>query len=176
MSTGVSPGRVAYRAGMTRERSALLGHLQAERRHVLAATDGLAEADLTRAVAPSGWSIGQLLNHLTYDDEIFWGSAIAGGDDEAIGLIQDGWKVPVTSGADAIERYQLWSRRSDVVLAEADLDAPPRWWPPHDVFPFPPFEDVRRCLLRLLVETATHAGHLDLAREGIDGHQHLVVP
>ena len=30
-------------------------------------------------------------------------------------------------------------------------------------------------LLRLLLETATHAGHLDMAREGIDGHQHLVV-
>jgi len=30
-------------------------------------------------------------------------------------------------------------------------------------------------VFRLLIETATHAGHLDLAREGIDGRQHLVV-
>lgn len=153
----------------------LLEHLKAERHHVLAAVDGLANGNLTRAVAPSGWSIAQLLNHLTYDDEIFWGSAILGGDDEAIGLIRDGWEVPVTSGHDAVELYRQWSRRTDAVLVEVDLDAPPRWWPSEDVFPFPPFADTRHCLLRLLVETATHAGHLDMAREGIDGKQHLVV-
>lgn len=153
----------------------LLGHLQAERQHVLAAVEGLDEADLTRTVAPSGWSIAQLLNHLTYDDEIFWGSAVIGGDEEAVGLVQDGWKAPVTSGAEAVERYRHWSHRAGAALAEADLDESPRWWPSQEVFPFPPFADVRQCLFRLLLETATHAGHLDLARERIDGHQHLVV-
>ncbi|WP_256843052.1 mycothiol transferase [Ornithinimicrobium cryptoxanthini] len=160
---------------MTRERSLLLDHLEAERNHVLAAVDGLDDANLTRTMAPSGWSIAQLLNHLTYDDEIFWGHAIVGGDEEAIGLIQDGWKAPVTSGDEAVELYRHWSRRADAVLAEVDLDAPPRWWPSEEVFPFPPFADARQCLFRLLLETATHAGHLDMAREGIDGHQHLVV-
>lgn len=149
--------------------------LQGERRHVLTAVGGLDEASLTRAVAPSGWSIAQMLNHLTYDDEIFWGNAIIGGDEEAIGLVQDGWKAPVSSGAEAVERYRHWSRRASAVLAEADLDARPRWWPSEEVFPFPPFADVRQCVFRLLLETATHAGHLDMAREGIDGHQHLVV-
>ena len=160
---------------MTRERAELLAHLDAERRHVLAAVDGLGEEDLTRAAAPSGWSIAQLLNHLTYDDEIFWAGAILGGDEECIGLIQDGWKAAVTSGADAVAQYSHWRRRSDAVLAEVDLDASPRWWPPEEVFPFPPFKDARGCVLRLLMETATHAGHLDIARERIDGRQHLVV-
>lgn len=160
---------------MTSERAVLLAHLDAERSHVLAAVEGLGERDLTRAVAPSGWSIAQMLHHLTYDDEIFWAGAILGGDEECIGLIQDGWDVPVTTGADAIALYSRWRRRSDAVLAEADLDAPPRWWPPDDVFPFPPFATGRACVLRLLVETATHAGHLDIAREQIDGRQHLVV-
>jgi hypothetical protein len=41
--------------------------------------------------------------------------------------------------------------------------------------PLPGLRQARACVLRLLVETATHAGHLDLARESIDGHQHLVV-
>ena len=168
-------GVLTYGSGMTRERAVLLGHLETEREHVLAAVDGVDEADLTRAVAPSGWSIAQLLNHLTYDDEVFWGSAIIGGDEEAIGLIQDGWKAPVTSGAQTVERYRHWSRRTGAVLAEADLDGPPRWWPSEEVFPFPPFADVRQCVFRLLLETAAHAGHLDMAREGIDGHQHMVV-
>lgn len=160
---------------MTRERAVLGAHLNAERRHVLTAVEGLSEGDLTSTVAPSGWSIAQLLNHLTYDDEIFWSGAILGGDQECIGLIQDGWKVPVISGADAVAQYRRWVLRSDAVLAEVDLDAPPRWWPPAGVFPFPPFAEARDCVFRLLMETATHAGQLDIVRERIDGHQHLVV-
>ncbi len=160
---------------VTRERDVLLEHVAAERAHVLATVESLPERDLTRPVAPSGWSMAQMLTHLTYDDEIFWLGAVAGGDQEAIGLLQDGWAVPVTSGSEAVALYRQWTRRNDALLADLDLDAPPRWWPPREVFPFPPFEDARACVLRLLVETATHAGHLDLAREGIDGHQHLVV-
>lgn len=161
---------------MSRERDQLLAHLDAERTHVLAAVAGLSEEHLTRPAAPSGWSIAQMLTHLTYDDEIFWAGAVLGGDPECIALIRDGWKVPVTSGADAVVQYESRRRRSDAVLADVDLDQPPRWWPPEEVFPFPPLADARACVLRLLVETATHAGHLDLAREHIDGHQHLVVP
>ena len=160
---------------MSRDHAVLLDHLRAERRHVLDAVDGLDEPDLVRPVAPSGWSVAQLLNHLTYDDEIFWGGAIAAGDEECIGLVQDGWAAPVAMGAEAVDRYRRWTGRTDELLAELDLDAPPRWWPPEEVFPFPPFADARTCVLRLLVETATHAGHLDIVREQIDGRQHLVV-
>jgi hypothetical protein len=160
---------------MTRERTALLAQLDAEREHVLASVRGLGEGDLTRPLAPSGWSMAQLLQHLTFDDEIFWIGAIVGADPGCIDLVQDGWRVPVTSGADAVAGYERWCGRSRAVLAEADLDAPPRWWPGEDVFPFPPFADARACVLRVLVETATHAGHLDIVREQLDGHQHLVV-
>lgn len=159
---------------MTRELAELLAHLDAERSHVLAAVDGLNEEQLTRAVAPSGWSIAQMLNHLTYDDEVFWAGAVLGGDTECIGLIRNGWKAPVTSGAEAVAQYDRWRRHSDAVLAGVDLDRPPRWWPPEEVFSFPPFTDARACAFRLLIETATHAGHLDMARERIDGRQHLV--
>ncbi|GAB3069210.1 DinB family protein [Intrasporangium mesophilum] len=160
---------------MTRERDVLLARLAAERRHVLATVDGLSEMDLTSVVAPSGWSMAQLLNHLTFDDEIFWIGAVLGADEECIGLIQDGWQVSVTSGAAAVAEYHRWVRRSDGLLTEVDLDAPPGWWPPEEVFPLPPFADARECVFRLLMETATHAGHLDMARERIDGQQHLVV-
>ncbi len=160
---------------MSREQDVLLAHLKSEREHVLAAVDGLDDGALTRTVAPSGWSIAQLLQHLTYDDEIFWVNAILGADEDAIGLVQDGWSVPVTSGADAVAAYRSWAQRSDAVLASLDLDETPRWWPSEDVFPFPRFADARGCVYRVLVETATHAGHLDIVRETIDGHQHMVV-
>lgn len=160
---------------MTRERAALLDQLDDARAHVLAAVGRLGEDDLTAAHHPAQWSIAQLLNHLTFDDEIFWAGAIVGADPECIDLIRDGWTVPVTTGAAAVEGYRHWSGRSDDILRAVDLDAPPRWWPPRDVFPFPAFPDARSCVLRLLVETTTHAGHLDIIREGIDGHRHLVV-
>jgi len=91
---------------MTRERTVLLGHLDAERRHVLAAVADLSEQDMTGAGAPPGWSIAQLLNYLTYDDEIFWGGAVLGGDEECIASIRDGWKTPATSGAAAVAGYR----------------------------------------------------------------------
>ncbi|MDI3194436.1 DUF664 domain-containing protein [Pseudarthrobacter sp. AL07] len=33
----------------------------------------------------------------------------------------------------------------------------------------------REILFRVLAETSVHAGHLDIVRELIDGHQNLVV-
>lgn len=161
---------------MTEELDALVEQLDEARAHVLATVDGLDEEQLTAVQAPVSWSISQLLNHLTFDDEIFWGGAILGGDHECIALITDGWKQPATSGADAITRYRRWSSHTTDLLQGVDPNSPPRWWPPREIFPFPAFPDARRCVLRLLAETHTHAGHLDIIREGIDGHQHLVVP
>lgn len=154
----------------------LLGHLDHEREHVLAAVEGLSEDELTRVVAPSGWSIAALLSHLTYDDEIFWIQAIVGGDDAALDQIQDGWQAPFESGAAAVARYREAVERSRTLLAETDLTQPPAWWPPEEVFPFGAFQDGQQCVFRVLVETATHAGHLDVVREQLDGRQHLVVP
>ena len=72
-------------------------------------------------------------------------------------------------------RYREAVQKTRSILATSDLSDPPRWTPPPEVFPFPPFEDSWQCGFRLLSETATHAGHLDLVRETLDGHQHLVV-
>lgn len=160
---------------MGAELGRLLAHLRAERAHVEAACAGLAEANLTRSVVPSGWSMSRMVTHLTYDDQIFWGCAVLGGDEEAIALLQDGWSVPIESGAAALQRYAAWAARTNAHLAKVDLDAPPRWWPGPDVFPFPAFDQAGHAAWRLVMETATHAGHLDIARELIDGHQHLVV-
>jgi hypothetical protein len=36
-------------------------------------------------------------------------------------------------------------------------------------------DNLREVILHVLTETAVHAGHLDAARELIDGHQRLVL-
>lgn len=68
----------------------LLAQLADERTHVLSAVDELAEEAMSRPVIPSGWTITRLLNHLTFDDEMFWISAVLGGDFRAIAALHDG--------------------------------------------------------------------------------------
>lgn len=97
------------------------------------------------------------------------------GDPEAIAQVCDGWNAPTGSGPEAIERYRAATLRHDAHLAEIDLDDPPAWTPPPEVLDAPMFVNGWQVVQRVILETATHAGHLDLVRELIDGRQHLVL-
>ena len=153
----------------------LLAQLANARQHVLRAVNGLTEDLMHRAIVPSGWTIARLLNHLTFDDEMFWISAVLGGDARAIAALHNGWASVAMTGAEAIDSYERETARSDEVLNSVDLDSPPLWTPPVSVFDAPPFRNGRAVVYRVLTETSVHAGHLDIVRELIDGHQNLVV-
>lgn len=162
----------------TSETELWLAALQSQRRHVLGILDGLDDEALRRPVLPSGWSCQALLHHLAEDDEAFWFQAVVAGDEavveQVLTVAADGWTVPDgLTGDDVRERYRAAGERTDAILAAADLDAPPAWWP--DFFADFRLESVREVALHLLTETATHAGHLDAARELLDGRQWLVV-
>jgi uncharacterized protein DUF664 len=67
--------------------------------------------------------------------------------------------------------FTVTSARSDAVLAATPLSAPPRGRhgvPGQDEPP-----NVRWVVLHMIEETARHAGHLDIARELIDGQTGL---
>ncbi|MHA7285933.1 mycothiol transferase [Arthrobacter sp. MDT3-44] len=153
----------------------LLAQLAAERAHALRAVKGLTEQQMSTSLVPSGWTVTGLLNHLAFDDEMFWISAVLGANPAAINDLHDGWNSPPMTGLDAVSIYREQLTRSDTVLAEGDLAAPPRWWPPASEFGQPPMADGREVVFRVLTETSIHAGHLDIVRELIDGHQNLVV-
>ncbi len=163
-------------AHRTAETELLLAYLGSQRRHVLGIVDGLSDADMRRPVLPSGWSPLTMLSHLTYDDERFWFGAVIAGDPEVVAgvLDSDGWEVPddVPVGV-VVEAYRDQARSSDEILRAADLDAPPAWWP-EELFGEWRLDSVREIVLHVLVETAAHAGHLDAARELIDGRQWMV--
>ena len=156
------------------EKAVLLGWLTAKRRHILSQLEGLTDAQLRAPVLPSGWSPLGLVRHLTLSDERFWCEVvIAGGplDFWPAGENAD-WQVAAHEPAgDVLDAYRAAIDASDAILAARSLDdalgAP-------DEAP-PGYDDVRAVLVHLLVETATHAGHLDAARELIDGRQHLVL-
>lgn len=153
----------------------LLAHLAAARNHVLRTVEGLTETQMSTPIVPSGWTVTRLLNHLAFDDEMFWISAVLGGNPEAIEALHDGWHSSPMTGVNAVRTYREQITSSDGVLAGLDLDAPPRWWPPAAEFGHPPMADGREVVFRVLAETSGHAGHLDIVRELIDGHQNLVV-
>ena len=153
----------------------LLAQLASARRHALRTVDGLENDEMRRTLVPSGWTMTQLLNHLAFDDEKFWISAVLGGDDRAIAELHNGWASEPMTGAEAVNIDKREIARSDEVLAKIDLDAPPRWWPPASAFDAPPMSTGREVLFRVLAETSVHAGHLDIVRELMDGHQNLVV-
>jgi hypothetical protein len=153
----------------------LLRHLAGARTHVLEAVDGLDEAAMRRSMVPSGWTPVHLINHLAHDDEKFWISAVLGADPTAIAGLCDGWSAGPTSGKAAVAHYREQITRSDAVLAAVDLDAAPRWRPDPADFDTTELADGLAVVHRVLAETLTHAGHLDVVRELIDRHQHLVV-
>lgn len=164
--------------GTTDEGATLLGYLQHQRAHVLGIVDGLDDADLRRAVLPTGWSALSMLNHLTYDIERFWFGAVVAGDQAVIDQLpqgDDGWRVPETLSAKAVlDAYRLETATADAIITATPLDSPPAWWPT-ELFGSFRLENVREVLLHVIVETACHAGHLDVARELIDGRTWLIL-
>ena len=153
----------------------LLDHLRGQRRHVLGIIDGLAAADLARAVLPSGWSILGLVHHLALDDERFWMRAVVAGEQEAIdSLSETAWQVPDGLVAEQVfALYRAEAARTDEIIGSVDLDAEPAWWPHFMGERW--LESNREVVLHLITETATHAGHLDAVRELIDGRQWMVI-
>ena len=160
------------------ERKLLVSRLQSARGHVLGAVDGLAEADLRRSILPSGWSCVAMIQHLSLDVEHFWFACVVAGDETEIGALDttgDAWSVAAGVTASAVlDDYRRRAEEADAIVAATSLDAAPRWWP-EDLFGGWRLHTLGEILVHVLVETATHAGHLDAARELIDGQQWLVL-
>jgi hypothetical protein len=163
---------------MTDERGALLRYLQHQRNHILGALEGLDEETLRRPMLPSGWNCLGLVNHLAHDDEQFWFRGVIAQDQQVVDAIERGeprgWKIDTDLPAQEVfAHYRKECELADAVLAECDLDAAPTWWPEH-LFGTWRLRSVREIVLHHITETATHAGHLDIVRELVDGKQWIV--
>jgi uncharacterized damage-inducible protein DinB len=157
------------------EKRAVLDTLASQRRHVLGILDGLDDEALQRPVLPSGWSCAGLVHHLALDVERFWFRAVMAGEQlEDVPASENAWTVPPSVSAEQVlALYRDECARADQITAGMSLDTPPAWWP--DFFGDYRLDDLREVLLHVIVETAAHAGHLDAAREIIDGRQWMVL-
>jgi hypothetical protein len=156
------------------EKDDLLTSLTAQREHVLGALEGLSEDDLRRSVLPSGWTPLGMVRHLALEVERFWFRGAVAGEPITLTSGDEAWQVPADVPAAAIlDLYRDEIARADAIIAATPIDAMPKWWP--DFFTdFPP-RPLRRTILHVITETAAHTGHLDAARELIDGGQWLVL-
>jgi len=157
------------------ERLALQEALDGQRATVLEILDGLPEEALRRPVLPSGWSCLGLVQHLTLDVERFWFRAVVAGEQVELATADGAWQVEPGTPVDAVlDGYREEVRKANVIIAATSPDAAPVWWPV-EVFADLPVRDLRRTILHVLTETACHVGHLDAARELLDGRQRLVL-
>ena len=159
------------------ERSVLLSYLDAQRNHVLGILEGLPEDALRQSLLPSGWTSMGLVQHLTLDVERFWFRAVIAGEQAVIaGLdeVDNPWKVAtdIPSGH-VFDAYRQEIERANAIITSTQLNAAPAWWP--DFFGNFRLDDLREVILHVTVETACHAGHLDIVRELIDGKRWMVL-
>jgi Protein of unknown function (DUF664) len=157
----------------------LLEFLDAQRATVLAVVDGLDDAGLRTAVVPSGWTPLGLIEHLGYAERHWFQGVLLdaleplpwaddGDDDDDPNPLGTLRPVDVVLGF-----YRDQIARANQIVATRPLSAPPRGG--HDPPPPCPDQivDLRFIVLHMIEETARHAGHLDLARELIDGRTGL---
>lgn len=156
----------------------LRAQLDSQRRHVLGAIDGLSDEQLRRPVLPSGWHCLGMLKHLALSDEHYWFRCVVAG--EPLDFFPEGpnadWQVSADEpAADLIELYRTEIRHSDEILATRNADDQPAQPDPQWESWGMAFPDLRSVLMHVITETAVHAGHLDAARELIDGRQWVVL-
>ena len=151
------------------EMRSLIAYLNAERGAVLAIIDGLDEDKLRTPIVPTGWTPIGLIWHLG-GAEMYWFQIVVAGrlpeDDSG----DDGPGAPFVTDepiADVIANYRAQCRQSDEILASVSLSDRPHG--PVDPNMADLSTDVRTIALHMIEETARHAGHLDIARELLDG-------
>jgi Protein of unknown function (DUF664) len=157
------------------EDQALLAFLAAQRDSVLSIVAGLDEEAWHRPVVPSGWTPAGLVEHLGGAEWHWFQGVVTGavpepqpGDEDRPPYDPTAAFVSDLPSAEIIRFYRDQCASSDAVLAVTPLSAPPRGR--HGRYEPP---DVRWIVLHMIEETARHAGHLDIARELIDGQTGL---
>jgi len=157
---------------------ALLAFLAAQRAAVLSIVAGLDEEAWHRSVVPSGWTPAGLVDHLGGAEWHWFQGVVSGkvpepapGDEDREPYDPTASFVSDLPSAEIIGFYRDQCASSDAVLAVTPLSAAPRGrhGDPGQDEP----ADVRWVVLHMIEETARHAGHLDIARELLDGQTGL---
>jgi uncharacterized damage-inducible protein DinB len=154
----------------------LLNFLQFQRDAVLKIVEGLPEEDWQKPVVPSGWTVAGMLAHIGGAEYHWFQMVTAGRIPEPEPGVEEEQYDPTAAfvcdepSAEIIASYRQVCAMSDDVLAVTPLSAAPLRpdaHPNEDVVP--QIANVRWIVLHIIEETAAHSGHLEIARELLDG-------
>lgn len=133
----------------------------------------LSEAQLQTSLVPSGWAPVELLSHLVHMERrwFVWGFLAEPLDDpwgDRAGGVEEGrWQVPAdVSAAELVERLRVGGERTTAILTSVPLDTRGALGGRFAAEPAPTLAWIA---FHVLQEYARHAGHLDVARELVDG-------
>jgi hypothetical protein len=156
------------------EKAALLHFLDYQRTSVRTIVEGLSEEAWHTSVVPSGWTTAGFVEHLA-GAEYHWFQGVVAGvvyepepDEEFIPYDPNAAFTSDLASAEILRNYREECERSDLVLASAVMsEKPPGRHGDRDI------PSVRWVVLHMIEETATHSGHLEIARELLDGQTKL---
>ena len=150
----------------------LVRYLQTLRDAVLWKLDGLSEYDARRPMTPTGTNVLGVVKHLAYVEAGYFGETFGRpfpeptypADVETMDHNLDMWATAEESRADIVGLYRrVWAHAADT-FAAGDVDTVGRvpWWPERSEV------TLHQILVHMCVETARHAGQIDIVRELID--------
>jgi hypothetical protein len=152
----------------------LLHYLQQSRDAVLRGLAGLDEYDARRPLTPSGSNILGLIKHLTGVEAGYLGECVGRPSPVRLPWVEDGsiwdgadmWATAGESRDYIVGLYRETWAHSDTSISELPMDgaASVSWWPAERRQ-----TTVAHLLVRVVAETAQHAGHIDIMRESVDG-------
>jgi uncharacterized damage-inducible protein DinB len=148
-------------------------YLQANRDALLWKLDGLSEYDVRRPMVSTGTNLLGLVKHVASVELGYFGATFGRPAAEPMPWFEDDaepnadmWATADESREQIIEFYRRAWAHSDATITALDLDAVGHvpWWPAdqNEV-------TLHEVLVRVVAETARHAGHADIIRELVDG-------
>ncbi len=148
------------------EKESLHVSLDRHRDAVLWKLEGLSDADLRRAMTPSGTNLLGLVKHLA-GVEYGWFCSTFGRPIEPLPFDENDEDADLRVGPDETTQdilafYARARAAADQTIAELDLEDTGTAW-------FGDAVSLRWVLIHMVEETARHAGHADIVRELIDG-------
>lgn len=157
-------------AGDDDVRRELLECLEYQRASARSIVAGLSEADWHKPVVPSGWTVAGMVEHLGNVERHWFLEVVAGSNvdlpwDEGRPAYDPNMAFTCDRpSSDVLGYYRELCDRSDEILAGVSLSDMPRGRHGDDEVP-----NVRVVILHVIEETAAHTGHLEIARELLDG-------
>ncbi|APX31438.1 hypothetical protein BH708_00380 [Brachybacterium sp. P6-10-X1] len=166
------------------ERTTLHRYLQDQREVMLFKLDGLDERQLRWPATPTGTSLLGLVKHLTWTELGYLGECLdrpldhpwpweaagaapdSASDPDPEGALEDQWVRADESPEDIVDGYRRAWAHGDAAIFSLPLSTTGEvsWWSEERRRP-----TLHTLLIHLVAETARHAGHADIIREGLDG-------